>query len=366
MTRAIISALGAVTSVGFDAATTCASIRAGLSRPQTIEEHEVLDRREQAPVGVNGHPISLVAGGFCGVGRWLQLAAAALEDLGRSGHLPEAADQAFWSTTLCYVVTPILDVPRYIMHGACASDATVEAKFIAPLKARLSDTFAPERVVLLSRGRAGVLEAIRLADEHFAKGRYERVIVLAVDSLTDAVSLDWLSAQDRLKDDDHPVGLSPGEAAVAFMIELSAVASRRGAEALGRVLAITTGTEPEAWLIGGRSIGEALARVTDQVLVEARVPLPYGAPTLTDLNGESWRAEEFGHARVRVSRHRWASDDVDLPASSVGDIGAVMPALQVAIACRSFIRGYAHADHVLMTSSDEYGNVGAAIIGRGD
>ena len=84
--------------------------------------------------------------------------------------------------------------------------------------------------------------------------------------------------------------------------------------------------------------------------------------TITDLNGEQWRANEHGHARVRVSRSLWGEGPVELPAMCVGDIGGAMTALQIILACRSLCRGYATSDHVLITASDEYGHAGAAMI----
>ena len=124
MTHGVITALGAVTSVGLDAVTTCASIRAGISRPQTLLEHPVLDREAHASVGVTGHPVSLVTRGFTGVGRWLQLAALALEDLCESGALPGPEAASLWSSTLCTVVAPVLDAERFAMEPYPADPGT--------------------------------------------------------------------------------------------------------------------------------------------------------------------------------------------------------------------------------------------------
>ncbi|MCH9684676.1 MAG: hypothetical protein K0V04_24790 [Deltaproteobacteria bacterium] len=364
MSDAIITALGAVTSVGFDAVTACASIRAGLSRPDSIAEFEVLDREDQAPIGVTGHPVPLLTRGFSGVGRWLQMAAVAIEDLCSSGKLPGADDTAFWSSTFGYVVVPVIDAQRFVATEACQSDQAIEASFLHPLRRRVSSLFAPSKTVLLTRGRGGVLEAMALAQEHFRQHRFERVVVLAVDSLTDPPGLNWLSEMGRLKEDENPVGLVPGEAAVAFMLEMPRVAQTRGAQPLGRLASVAVGREPHSRWRGERSQGVQLASVVKRALTEARCPLPYTAETSTDLNGEAWRSEEYGHAQVRVSQARWSSDSAGLPAACVGDLGTAMSAMQVVMACRAHIRGYAQADPILFTSSDVYGNVGAAMIGK--
>ena len=44
--------------------------------------------------------------------------------------------------------------------------------------------------------------------------------------------------------------------------------------------------------------------------------------------------------------------------------GGTWAALQLVLACRSLHRGYASTDRVLLTMSDEYGHVGAAVLGK--
>lgn len=364
MSTAIVTALGAVTSVGMDAVTTCASIRAGLSRPATLDEHEVLDLEEHAPVGLTAHPVAGVTLGFSGVGRWLQLAGLAVEDLCRSAQLPGAAQHSFWSSTRLHLVVPVLDGQRFPLDPLCASEPALVASLVAPLLARVAGCFAPSRTTVRAHGRTDAFTAMRDAEAEFSRGESERAVILAVDSLIDPPSLEWLGERGRLKEDENPVGLIPGEGAICFMIEAPRAARLRGAPALARVVAVATDSEPRAFLAGERSLGEALARTVEAVLAAAAVPLPYIAETLADLNGEPWRAEEYGHAQVRVRPNRWASEAVEVPAASVGDIGAGMTALQVVLACRSLVRGYADGDHVLLTASDEYGRVGAAVIGK--
>ena len=115
---------------------------------------------------------------------------------------------------------------------------------------------------------------------------------------------------------------------------------------------------------GGGSLGDAVADVVQRVVGEARVPTPYCADVLTDLNGESWRSAEYGNARIKIPTSVWAGDRYSMPAASVGDVGAAMTALELAVACHSLDRGYAAARNVMVISSDEYGEVGAAILER--
>jgi 3-oxoacyl-[acyl-carrier-protein] synthase-1 len=364
MTNLSVTALGAVTSVGYSAATACSSIRAGVTRPSLLDGFEVLDMDEQEPVGLTAHPLGEATRGFSGVGRWLQMAALALEDLSVSGSLPAAEEAWFWSAADCYLVLPVLDPRRFDSTGMGGSEEALEASFLRPLRNRCASFFAPSRTALLARGRIGTLEAIQVAARQVFEGRAARAVVLAVDSLVDEPALLWLAESNRLKEDENPVGLVPGEAAVAFVVEPAPLASERGSSPLAHIVAVATARENNAFMWGGDSLGDAVAEVVQRVVSDAGVATPYRAEVLTDLNGESWRSAEYGNARIKIPTSVWAGDRYSMPAASVGDVGAAMTALELAVACHSLDRGYAAGRNVMVISSDEYGEVGAAVLER--
>lgn len=356
-----ITGLGAVTSVGLDAATTCASIRAGISRPSALEGHESMVYFDYALAPTTGHVVPDLARGFSGVGRWLQLAAAALDDLCASAGLPApAADPRFWQATVAYLVLPELDPARFGYDPYCQEDG-LPGNFRDPLLARVAKAFAPVRTTVLARGRHGLLEALRSITWQ-APG-VERFVVLATDSLVDVPSLRWLDETGRLKNDMNPVGLSPGEASVALLLEEPRTAQTRGAKPQAVLHVVATDLDPERSAAKGAG-GVGLARATAEVLQRTSLHERGAASHVADLNGEVWRARELAAAQQRVGHARWSSDRIVLPVVSTGDVGAAMPALQIAVATRALQRGYAGGPSVLVTSSDPQGRVGAAIIGK--
>jgi len=356
-----ITGLGAVTSVGLDAATTCASIRAGIARPSEIEGHEsmVYLDYEQAPT--TGHTVPDLARGFTGVGRWLLLAAAAIEDLCSSAGLPTPeADPRFWQGTVCYLVVPEIDFDRFGLEPYC-DEETLPSTFRDPLLQRVAKEFAPVRTSVIAKGRIGVFEVLRSITWQ-AKG-VERFVVVATDSLVDVPSLRWLDEASRLKNDMNPVGLCPGEASVAMMLEEPHTAQRRMAKAQAMLHAVATDLDPERSAARGPG-GTGLARATTSVLEHASRH-EYGAPCfVSDLNGEVWRARELAFAQQRVGHGRWKSERTILPATSTGDLGTAMSALQIAVATKALQRQYSGGSSVLVTSSDPRGRVGAAVIGK--
>lgn len=364
MRKLAITAMGAVTSVGMNAVTTCASIRAGLARPVALDCGLVLDLEDYKEIPIVGHPAGSIAQGFSNVGRWLQLAPPALKDLCDSGGLPApTADPAFWAATRLVVVLPVLD-DRFVPDPNCSPEA-LPAAFVAPLQHRVRQFFGPAQTTVHPRGRTGLLEGLSAAREWIAQGHSSRVVLLAVDSLVDRAALDWLSETGRIRCDTNPVGLSPGEAGCALLVEDAASAAERGAAPMAFLGAVSTHAEPQATLAGHASQGKSLSTAIAEVLTRLGSRTPYTGPAIVDLNGETWRAHEFGSARARVPRDLWQGDDVIVPAESVGDTGAATAALQCALACRALARGYAPWDALLMTCSDEHGLVGAATLSNG-
>ena len=84
-----------------------------------------------------------------------------------------------------------------------------------------------------------------------------------------------------------------------------------------------------------------------------------------DLDGGTARATDWGHAAVRVEAQVGGLPEVLLlPALSLGNTGAASGAVAICAAARSFVRNYAPGDNILLCSSSETGEVGAALISR--
>lgn len=355
-----ITGLGAVTSVGLDAATTCASIRAGIARPSDLDGHESHAYLDYSVAPTTGHVVPDLARGFSGVGRWIQLAVAAIEDLCTSARLPTPkADPRFWSSTVAELVVPVID--ERFRSEAHLSEPALAAMFRDPVLRRVASVFSPRRASVMARGRHGVFEIMRVTDWQVAG--IDRVIVIATDSLVDLSALRWLDEAQRLKNDMNPVGLSPGEASVGLLLEHPRAAKERGALPLANLHTVATDLDPERSADKGPG-GVGLGRAALAVLERAALLDRGAASFVSDLNGEVWRARELAAAQQRVGHQRWHLDNMVLPIVSTGDLGAAMPALQIAVATKSLQRGYAGGSSVLVTSSEPTGAVGAALVAR--
>lgn len=75
--------------------------------------------------------------------------------------------------------------------------------------------------------------------------------------------------------------------------------------------------------------------------------------TFCDMNGESWRADEWGYAFIRCGNYFRSPVDLRHPASSWGDVGAASGVLLTCVACLASNRGFDPLDVVLVwTASD--------------
>jgi len=359
-----VTSIGAISAVGFDAATTCASIRAGISRPASVPGLVDVDPDSQEAMPVHGHPTGSLGDGFTGPGRWLQLLAPCLLDVCRNGKLPPWGDLSFWGGTAVFLVTPYLDSERYHPNPRCTPEGIHDA-LVVPLRRALRGRFQPRTIQVVPRGRIGIYELIGQFDRMRQTSGFDRALVLAVDSWLDGPSLTYLMTMGRLKNESNPVGLMPGEGAFAILLEPHRSAQIRGAMPGPVIRRCSFGTEASSLLAGERSEGIAIARQLLKVLLGVAPAHGY-PPHIHDLNGEAWRATEWGSALVRLKAEGLDVEKEEswLPALAIGDVGAGSSVLGVVIAARAFARNYSRGSSMLLSSSDEHGDVGAMLIER--
>lgn len=354
--RLAITGLGLVSTVGYDVVSACASIRAGIARPVPLD-FQVASSEDLSVEAVMGHSMVGVTDGFTGLGLYVHLSCLALEDLLAYGRL-DARDARFWRDTALFVGTsPARDEEEAELQQL------LEEHLCSELVRRVGLDIRPENQRRLAQGHASVLSAVSEATEAITRGRIRRAVVLGVDSLVGGDELCWLAASGRLKTPEHAVGLMPGEAAAALLLESETEARLRRATPAGLLGAVTTDKgEPElgAGMKSTRQ-GLHLSRVIEETASQAtRIHAIYG-----DLNGEEARAREWGTALVRLShlpqfldmRQYW-------PAASIGDTGAASGAIAIALACRTFIRNPASGDTALIWSRADSGAVASALVRR--
>lgn len=354
--RVVISGCGLVTPVGRSAPASCAAIRAGIARPRRVSYFQALDEETQEEVPVTGYPVRGYTEGFNMVGRWLRLARGAVRDLLSTSGLPDAADGRFWQKTGLFIVAPRPNDARFQDEEGEGEEALQEA-LLAPLHDALGLPLSQQHLGVIGQGHAGTAAALHRAKEQLIRGGVERFLVVAVDSYLDPLTLEWLAGSGRLKTEAVPTGLSPGEAGACLLLETQPSAARRGAAAPVLVAGVATGQEKNAFLSGEPSTGEALAACVQNALERSSPGELFSGDVYLDLNGEFWRAMEWGSALVRLAG-RVADPRLHLPCVSVGDVGSASGALGACLAVHELSRGHTRTKQALVVSSSEQGEVG--------
>jgi len=336
-----ITGIGMVTSIGYETAVAATSVRAGLKR--FVELEDTFDRNEEPIVGA---PVALLEGDpTVQIG---MMTLAATEAFAMAFGSADKAPKPLWAS---------------LSTGARREDAPLPLGRY-PLE-RLQA--AVEHVPLdgASEVREGchtaVLEAVAEGMKRLRGGKAAACLVGGVDSLVQPHQLTRLEGQKRLKTGYNPHGLIPGEAAVFLVLEREADARARGVDLWARLNEV--GLADEANPLGSSKpcLGQGLSEAIRQATKEHREPPRPLLGVLCDLNGEPYRAGEWGLARSRALG--WARE-VTLwhPADCLGDIGAATGAALLALGAVALKQGYAPTPELLVWAGAEGGQRAAVFL----
>ncbi len=350
-----ITGVGMMTAVGRDADQSCASIRAGITRPKQIDYFTIVDESTEDLIPLVGHPVHGYTEGFFLVARWIRLGQGCLTDLLYRAFGQINRDRAFWDHTSIIVVVPNLNGDRFQSRDSGATERIKEV-FIKPLLELCDVPFLIDRAYVIEMGNAGCASAVQYAENLLSARDQERVIVLSVDSYLDTLTLEWLERNGRVKTASNPVGLSPGEAGACFVIESTASHIRQKLPVLAFIDGI--GLAKDDLLSEGRSIGAGLAKAMEMALCLSQLKEMWRGDVLADLNGENWKALEMASAMIMLSKKFQLESSIFSLSSSLGEVGAANGVLSVCVATHSFLRGYSSTGHSLVTNISEAGDIG--------
>ena len=197
-----------------------------------------------------------------------------------------------------------------------------------------------------------------------ASGSIEAWVVAGVDSYLAPETLEWVEACDQLHGGgvlNNAWGFIPGEAAGAVLVGTRDFARRHGLEALGEVVSVGIGQEAHLIKTDAVCIGEGLTQAFRQAL-QALGPGEQIHNVFCDLNGETYRADEYGFTALRTKDRFRAATDFVAPADCWGDVGAASALLYISLAVLSHRKRYGKGPLSMVWASAESGERGAAVI----
>jgi 3-oxoacyl-[acyl-carrier-protein] synthase-1 len=239
-------------------------------------------------------------------------------------------------------------------------DQRVETDLVRKIARVLRLVDPSSHTTITKTGHAGVFDAVQAAAGAIVTGRCSRAIIGAVDGYLDELTLSWLYDTGRLKSEDNPKGFVPGEAAAFLVLERHSAVQKRNAQALAKLVGIGYAIESNSIYDKSPCTGDGLT----SAIRSALEGLDGSTLTLVvcDLNGERYRANEWGLA---LPRSFGASAPPELlwhPADCLGDCGAAAGALNVVFGALALARRSVADGSVLVWGSSDDGERGAALL----
>ena len=210
---------------------------------------------------------------------------------------------------------------------------------------------------IIAAGRAGYGEALLQAAALIGHGASERVLLVGVDSLLNAATINHFLANERLLTEDNSDGFLPGEGAAALLVEASD-SSQPGLHIAG----VGRGQEP------GRPDGSVPSRgtgLTDAIrgaLRHAALDANALAFRISDQNGEAFYARDAANALTRASVPGGTRPDTLTTADCTGEIGAATGPLMTAWMHRAMPRDDGPGHCGLIHLANDHGERAAIVL----
>jgi 3-oxoacyl-[acyl-carrier-protein] synthase-1 len=327
--------VGMVTPLGLTARSSAAAVRAGVSR---LRESSIQDKNQEALVAGFLEEEALpplrppletaLESGTARHRRLLRLAAPALQEACRSREQP---------------VPLLLALPEVYPWGD-----PLGAGFLAHLAEQSGVALDLKQSQVFRLGRAGGLVAVAHAQRLLAERRATHVLVGGVDTYRDARLLATLDAEARLHTGELPDGFVPGEGAAFLLLG----ASEAGTDRLARLLAVGSGKEPGHWYSTEPYRGEGLSDACRALFEQVRGAAPRVRCVYAGFNGERFWTKEWGVAFMRHAQFFEAELRVEHPVEFMGDPGAALGPVMLALAAIGLRKGYRQGPCLVWCSSD--------------
>ncbi len=333
-----VRAAGMVTAVGFNAAASCAAMRAGV---RNVNKTNLWDKYSGTYLAAGKVPLPQW---WVGLGKLAELVAPSILECF------EAAKPV-----------PAQDIP--VLLGVAASDRPfrlpgLDTELIPEIEHRLGIRLhSASRII--SRDHVSVAIGIRNARELIVSKQAPCVIVAAVDSLLQHDLKDFYLSKRRLLTPKNSNGFSLGEAGSAVLIGPLTPNNHAELQIRGVGLAQEKATiESEEPLRA-----DGMVQAIREALKEADATYQDLHYRITDLNGEHYKFKEMVLARMRF-RKKPNPKLFDLwhPIEHIGDAGAAIGPVILGVALEASRKGYGIGPTILCTFGNDNGERAAIVL----
>jgi 3-oxoacyl-[acyl-carrier-protein] synthase I len=334
MNSVAILGSGMVTGVGFDAPSSCAAIRVGITG-------FVETRFMFAGEWLIGCPVPFEEG-WTGREKLLRMLVPALqESLSAAEGVPPA------------------EIPLFL----CLAELTrpgrldgLDVSMLCEAEDRLGFRFHASSGVITA-GRVGGADALEQARRSIASGS-RRCIVAGVDSYLVGATLTDYEKRRRIMTADNSDGFIPGESAAAVLVG----PSKQAASAELRCLGLGYGHETATVESEEPLRGEGLAQAFRAGLADSGVNWPQLDYQISAMSGEQHGFKEVALAVSRTIRPVKHGFDIWHPGDCIGEVGAAIVPCMLGVALTAARRRYAPGPGVLCHAGADDGQRSAIVL----
>ena len=341
---AVIIGLGANTPIGQGAWASAAAVRAGVTG---FMQHPYM-------IDTAGEPMRAA------IAPWIDIDVQGIDRF--EALLFPAIDEA-----LAVLPQPPVNAGRWAIALALPSPRpglpeTLGPELLERVKRRYGQVFGA--AAAFTAGHAAGLLALQAASAKLNQGTLDVCVVAGVESWIEPETLEWLESCDQLHGAgplNNAWGFIPGEAGAAVLLVRAGIARALRRVPLATILGVGTANEPKRIKTETVCIGEGLTEAFRGALAS----LPSDAlvsDIYCDMNGEPYRADEFGFTALRTKQYFESASDFLAPADCWGDVSAAGSLLHMALACASASKGYGKGPLALVWASAEAGERAAVAL----
>jgi len=342
-----IIGVGACTPLGACAASSAAAVRAGIA---AFAEHPYMIDTAGNPMIVARAPY--ISDSAKGSERFIQLATPAII---------EALSPLRGLTKKIQQIVVIIGLPA----KRPGLPETLNNQIAERFKALINEFELTSNLETISAGHSAGLMAFEAGWRKIQNGSADFCLIGGIDSYLDPETLEWLEVCDQLHsagEFNNAWGFVPGEAAGFCLLASPKAMQRHNLTVLGRALTAATSLEKNLIKTETVCLGQGLTAAFKQVLQNLPSNDIKINNIICDMNGEPYRADEFGFTIARVSERFVDASDFIAPADCWGDVGAASGPLFINLATAAWKKGYSKGPYTLLWTSSEGGERSAVAL----
>jgi len=214
-----------------------------------------------------------------------------------------------------------------------------------------------EKSAFIAQGRVSITLALQHARQLIYQEKLPNVVIVGVDSLLAAQTLKSFEERERLLTSQNSNGFIPGEAAAAVLVQAAKGQGGLTCNGLGLGMENATVNSEDVPLRA-----DGLVAAIRGALSEAGCDMGATDFRITDVSGEQYAFKETALALLRILRQRKVFYDLWHPADCIGEVGAAIGPVMLAVLLAAGQKSYLMGNDILAHLSNDAGKRAAMML----